>query len=122
LEPVGENFEFVGETYIHGLMEGEALDGPKSRARFEKSSSFRRMDLQSRGGQCGKMAHDFDNHLISPSFPSRMGSGDNRDRRNSREWVGKGFHRHEIDLLGINGRKDLAIAPAQEKRIGFGNN
>jgi hypothetical protein len=36
LRPVGENFEFVGESYVHGLMKGEALKDPNFQSTVRK--------------------------------------------------------------------------------------
>ena len=36
LRPVGDDFEFVGESYVHGLMKGEALEDPKFQSTVRK--------------------------------------------------------------------------------------
>jgi hypothetical protein len=36
LRPVGEDFEFVGESYVHGLMKGEALKDPNFQSTVRK--------------------------------------------------------------------------------------
>jgi hypothetical protein len=36
LRPVGDNFIFIGECYIHGLMKGEACDAGKLKERFRE--------------------------------------------------------------------------------------
>jgi hypothetical protein len=36
LRPAGDDFEFVGESYVHGLMKGEALEDPKFQSTVRK--------------------------------------------------------------------------------------
>jgi hypothetical protein len=36
LRPVRENFEIIGEVYVHGLMKGEALEDPKFQNKVRK--------------------------------------------------------------------------------------